>query len=201
MGGAVRHASATDRKRLAAVLAQAFADDPVWGHLIPVGARHRDHRLRWFFAEELARSGREGGVWMSAGGDSVAVWYPPGRWRASRGEMLRQGPVMAAVFGSGLALALRVQQRLYDRHPLAPHWYLALLATAPARQGTGLGAALLQPMLQHCDQHQLPAYLEATSRRSRRLYVRHGFEDLGQPLALPGGGPLVSPLWREPHQP
>jgi GNAT superfamily N-acetyltransferase len=73
------------------------------------------------------------------------------------------------------------------------------VGTEPARQGQGVGAAVMQPVLDVCDRDRLPAYLEATCERNRGLYLRHGFRDVGEPLTLPGNGPEVYPMWRDPR--
>ncbi|TVP75518.1 MAG: GNAT family N-acetyltransferase, partial [Nitriliruptor sp.] len=46
-----------------------------------------------------------------------------------------------------------------------------------------------------CDSERIPAYLESTSRRNRELYLRHGFEVIGE-IRLPDG-PSIWPMWRE----
>jgi ribosomal protein S18 acetylase RimI-like enzyme len=56
-------------------------------------------------------------------------------------------------------------------------------------QGLGLGARLLAHGHQRL--HERPAYVEATSPGSRRLYQRHGYHDLGR-IRLPDG----PALWR-----
>jgi hypothetical protein len=43
-----------------------------------------------------------------------------------------------------------------------------------------------------------PAYLEATSEINKRLYLRHGFETIGE-IRLPSG-PSMWPMWREPRE-
>ncbi|MFR9796465.1 GNAT family N-acetyltransferase [Streptomyces sp. MS06] len=78
------------------------------------------------------------------------------------------------------------------------HAYLWMIGVAPGHQGEGLGGALLAHRLEHCDRIGLPAYLEASSARSRRLYERLGFVDTGRPLDLPDG-PRMWPMWREPR--
>ena len=109
---------------------------------------------------------------------------------------------MAFVQGTG---SERVQQdgpavfeQMARYHPQEPHWYLYYLAPAPGRQGTGIGSALLRPVLRRCDEQGLPAYLEATSEQNRALYARHGFVDREQ-YALPDGPPLL-PMWRAPAE-
>ena len=51
------------------------------------------------------------------------------------------------------------------------------------------------------DHEGIPAYLEAATKRTRRLYARHGYRLCpGAPIQLPGDGPLMWPMWREPYQ-
>ena len=61
----------------------------------------------------------------------------------------------------------------------------------------GLGSALMHEVLDRCDRDGTPAYLEATSPDSRRLYLRHGFVVTGE-IVLPDG-PTMWPMWREPQ--
>jgi GNAT superfamily N-acetyltransferase len=64
-------------------------------------------------------------------------------------------------------------------HPANRHQHLALLAVHPSRQNEGLGAALLgHHHHRRLDTEQTPAYLEASSARSRQLYLRHDYHDL-----------------------
>ncbi len=68
----------------------------------------------------------------------------------------------------------------------------------PDDQGRGIGSALLRPVLTRCDREGVPAYLEASSERNRALYARHGFEVVER-IELPGGGPPMWRMWREPQ--
>ncbi len=197
--GAARPATRADREQSVQVLAEAFADDPVFLYMLPPGVRRRAARLRSFFRLEVPRSERLGGAWTTDDGAGAAVWYPPAHWRPSRWEELRQAPAAVRVFGRQLSLASGALKAMQAHHPHEPHWYLYYLAAAPGRQGSGIGSALLRPVLRHCDEHGLPAYLEATSERNRALYARHGFVDRDE-YALPNGPPLF-PMWREPRAP
>jgi GNAT superfamily N-acetyltransferase len=194
----VRPSTRADRDRAATVLAAAFSDDPVFRYMLPEGMSHRADRIRRFFVLELARSESLGGAWTSADGAGVAVWYPPGEWKASRLQLLRQTLQAVRIFGRQLSLAGEAAAAMQEHHPQSPHWYLYFLAAEPGRQGGGLGTALMRPVLARCDDDRVPAYLEATGERNRALYRRHGFADL-EPLVLPRGGPTVHPMWREPR--
>ncbi|WP_448613112.1 GNAT family N-acetyltransferase [Modestobacter sp. URMC 112] len=151
-----------------------------------------------FFALELPRSERLQGSWVSTDGNGAAIWYPPGTWRPSTWETLRQTPAALRIFGRQISLASWAQSVMQEHHPTQPHWYLYHLGTEPEEQGTGIGAAVMRPVLDLCDRHRLPAYLEASSPRNRALYERHGFERL-DPLVMPGNGPTMYPMWREPQ--
>lgn len=84
-------------------------------------------------------------------------------------------------------------------HPTAEeHEYLLMIAVAPGRQGEGLGTELIRPVLERCDREGVPAYLEASSERSRGLYERLGFAFTGDAVRLPDG-PLMWPMWRKPQ--
>jgi RimJ/RimL family protein N-acetyltransferase len=52
-----------------------------------------------------------------------------------------------------------------------------------------MGSSLLRTVLDRCDRDRTPAYLEATSEASMRLYLRHGFVVTGE-IPLPDGPPL-----------
>ena len=80
-----------------------------------------------------------------------------------------------------------------------PHWYLNAIATVPQRQGRGLGARALQPVLERCAVDGTAAYLESSNPRNMSLYRRHGFDDVGRtPIQLPDG-PSIYPMWRDPR--
>jgi GNAT superfamily N-acetyltransferase len=84
-----------------------------------------------------------------------------------------------------------------EAHPHEPHWYLNVVSTLPDRQGQGLGATVLQPVLARCDAEGVPAYLESTNPRNRTLYRRQGFVDMDE-ILLPDG-PSMLQMWRDPQ--
>ncbi|MEU6795454.1 GNAT family N-acetyltransferase [Nonomuraea wenchangensis] len=85
------------------------------------------------------------------------------------------------------------------RHPREPHVYLPCMGVIGGQRGAGLGSAMLRLRLERADADGLPTYLEASSSRSRALYLRHGFADLGEPVRVADGPPLW-PMWRHTAQ-
>jgi GNAT superfamily N-acetyltransferase len=108
---------------------------------------------------------------------------------------------LAATCGPYLGRFQALDAAFDAHHPAAAHHHLALLAVHPARQDTGLGSALLAHHHRQLDAEGTPAYLEASSPRSRQLYLRHGYHDLPDaPFYLPEDGPPMWPMWRPPGQ-
>jgi GNAT superfamily N-acetyltransferase len=196
--GEIRKASAEDAPLVADALARAFQDDPGWSHLLPE-ASDRTRRLRLFFETELRGVALPHGlVWTTDEVVGAAVWMPPDAWRVPVTATLREAPPMVRVFGRHLPLALRSRLRMEGRHPRKPpHWYLVFMGVVPEWQGRGLGTALMLPGLQALDTAGMPAYLEASTPRSRALYARNGFAVTGE-FNLPSGGPPLWQMWREP---
>ena len=196
--GEIRKASTEDAPRLADALASAFQDDPGWSHLLP-DASDRTRRLRLFFETELPGVALPHGlVWTTEEVVGAAVWMPPDAWRVPVTATVREAPPMVRVFGRHLPLALRARLRMEGKHPRKPpHWYLVFMGVVPEWQGRGLGTALMLPGLQALDAASMPAYLEASTPRSRALYARNGFAVTGE-FKLPSGGPPLWQMWREP---
>ena len=108
---------------------------------------------------------------------------------------------LAAITGPLAARFEAFDAALEARHPVAvPHQHLAILAVRPGQQGHGTGTALLAARHAALDAEGIPAFLQASSPDSRRLYLRHGYIDYGPRIELPGG-PALDPMWRQPHDP
>ena len=124
---------------------------------------------------------------------AVALWLPPGAEPDGETVMTHMRESMGdQTFEDVNGLF----EQMDELHPHDDHWYLPLTGVDPVAQGRGLGGALLQHALKTCDSDGLPAYLEATSPRSRNLYARHGFKDTG--IIQAGTSPPMWAMLREP---
>jgi ribosomal protein S18 acetylase RimI-like enzyme len=123
-----------------------------------------------------------------------ALWLPPGVHPDEEG--------MISLFQDSLSEptlsdAFSVLEQMDHFHPAEPCWHLAFIAVDPVRQGHGLGSRLLEHTLKVCDKDGKVAYLESTNPANLSLYIRHGFEVLGQMQA--GGSPPMFPMVRQPQ--
>jgi ribosomal protein S18 acetylase RimI-like enzyme len=195
---ALRLATADDVSRLAGVLADAFMNDPVYTWLLP-GSLRLKTRLRAVFTAEMEQYAlpNGGAIWTTSGYDGAVVELPPGAWEMPKSFTAKEALGWVRAFGMRVLLAMRVQRVMEERHLREPHFYVRTIGVRIARQGRGVGSALMQPTLQRADSAGLPTYIEASSERSAALYERLGFEHMGV-LELPEGGPPVWPMRRSP---
>jgi GNAT superfamily N-acetyltransferase len=182
-----------DAARLAASLAAAFYDDPVFRWFSPHDQR-REAMLPDFFGVFVDAYLSHGETYIDDAGSGGALWAAPDS------DPLGAEPVYAerleAIAGVDAPRLFEIVELLEGHSPHEPHYHLQFLGVRPERQGAGLGAALMAPILQRCDRDGTPAYLEATSDRNRALYERHGFRARGD-IPLPSG-PALWRMWRDP---
>jgi GNAT superfamily N-acetyltransferase len=197
----VRKGTHRDRGVAVDLLVEAFADDPLFNHLLPATLPNRRARLSRLFHLEVARSQRRNATWLAADHGGVMVCYPPAGWRPSRWESLRETWQWRYVFGRHLSTALTtIESMESQQRQLADHWFLSYAAVAPDQQRRGVASDLMKAVLHECDQTNMPAYLEANDK-SRNLALRHGFRDR-RTITLPHDGPTIFSMWREPeHSP
>uniref|UniRef100_A0AAU3GSS1 GNAT family N-acetyltransferase n=1 Tax=Streptomyces sp. NBC_01401 TaxID=2903854 RepID=A0AAU3GSS1_9ACTN len=196
MGVRVRQADQGDRDRIVRILEEAFHHDPVSSWIFP----DEDHRravhgkFLGVFADVALDNGR---VDLLEDGAATALWLsvPAG---APEGEddtpaLMRE---TADPDNERAELVGRLTGAVHP-HDRA-HAYLLMIGVSPERQGEGIGEALMRGVLEQCDREGTPAYLEASSPRSRGLYERLGFTFMGRTVDLPEGPPMW-PMWREPQ--
>lgn len=196
----VRPATSTDVKKLAAVLARAFYDDPPLIWLLPDPGRRLGRVTRMFTTVIGIESLRYGGIDVACDGEQIlggAIWLPPGHWQVGFREQIRALPHHARALATAWGRAARYGHALDHAHPQEPHWYLKAIGVDPASQGRGVASLLLRPRLNRCDQDGQPAYLEASKPDGVWMYEHFGFRRTGN-LDMPEGAPAITAMWRAP---
>lgn len=190
-----RAATADDVPLVAACLASAFHEDPLWGHWTFPDERTRARNLVPFMAL-MARLGPEE-MWvdMTPAGEAVTIWTPPGATYGLPEQEPLIDQVLDELFGARAA-AMHELFDLFDANlPEGRYFHLEWWATHRDHAGRGLGAALLRENLARVDAQHLPAYLESTNPANLPRYEALGFRRVGQ--FAPPGGPTVATMWRE----
>lgn len=185
-----------DLPALGSVFAAAFQDDPIYAWVTPDPERRRAV-LPGVFVEMARMYVDHGMSHLAADGAAGALWAPAGVDPFDdEAAVVGFAERIGAVLGDEAERLMEVGTLLQEHHPQGPCAYLQLLGVTPERQGRGLGGLMLRGVLDDLDAAGTPAYLEATTHASRRLYARHGFSVVNE-AAVPGAPPLW-PMWREP---
>jgi len=193
----VRAATPGDIETVTQCVRLAFANDPVWEPALRRSDGRTDHHEQYWrlFVEG---SVAQGGAFMTDGGEAVSIWVPPGGSELSPAALDNLEEMLAHVLDQAGVTAMHA---LYDRFeasraPLAPHYYLSLLATHPDHRGQGIGQALLADDLARWDAAGIPSYLESTNPANDHRYARAGFRPIGGFEAVLDGHRITA-MWRD----
>jgi GNAT superfamily N-acetyltransferase len=186
-----------DARPLAEVLARAFRDNPLNRAVIGGAPRRRLRANRAGMRATLAAARPPCRILVAAGDGEPPVGgliaMPPGAWPLGPPPLWDQ---LRVLIGQGIATARRwgrVFDALQSVHPVAPHFYLALVGVAPDHQGRGIGAALVAHWLQEVDALQTSAFLETDRPELLGFYGRFGFSPVESTELF---GVPVHLLWR-----
>jgi len=180
-----------DAEHVVDVIASAFGSDPTWSWAFPDPAARR----RWW---QFCIGGALRYPWVlhTAGFEAVSVWIPPGGTEFPAEDEARVPGLLSELVASRDSDVAELLRRFGDAHPRhEPHYYLSLLGVADEQRGRGLGMALLRENLERIDADGMPAYLESSNPRNNPRYEVLGFVTVVS-FRAPGGGPVVTGMWR-----
>ncbi|MBH0774881.1 GNAT family N-acetyltransferase [Nocardia bovistercoris] len=161
----------------AAVLAEAFFDDPLMCLFWPDPAR-RAKALPYFWESRIASRVERGLVRTDHDerGDlaCVALWEPE-----HVESPIAKPFTLVRALGSALPRTLSAVRRMDAARPSTPHLYLAAIGTRPSLRGRGHAGRLLERELETAG----AAFLVCTAAVNIPLYERFGFRR-GEDLVL-----------------
>jgi ribosomal protein S18 acetylase RimI-like enzyme len=197
----VRQATGADLDEAADVLADAFADYE-WERWTVAADRHVE-RIRGLQRLWMERVGLPlGEVWLAEAArgrvGAVAVWMPPGIWIPAE-VSAEMAPKVAELEGDRHLFSEAAETICAPLRPASAHYYLGTVGTRRSLHREGLGSAVLAPVLGRADAEAAEAYLETSNEANVAFYRRLGFEVSGE-ADVPGGGPHVWGMLRQPHR-
>lgn len=199
MGAAARlgrPATDADVPAVAACLAGAFFDDPLWGHWTFPDPAVRARGLLPFMTFQAGLG--MGALWteLTAAAEAVTIWTPPGLvYGGGPGEAELAEAVLGDLFGPRAPELHALFAQFEEHAPPGRYHHLEWWATHPDHRGRGIGAALLAENLARVDAEGLPCYLESTNPANLPRYEALGFRAIG--AFGPPGGPVITTMWRE----
>ncbi len=179
---------------MAACLASAFHDDPLWGRWTFPDERRRGRDLLPFMTL-MAELGL-GEVWtdMTAAAEAVTLWTPPGASYGTPQQEEHMSAVLEDLLGPRAAAIHALFEQFEAHAPEGRYYHLEWWATHRDRAGRGLGTALLRENLARIDAERLPAYLESTNPANLARYEALGFARVDE--FAPPDGPTITTMWR-----
>lgn len=193
---AQRAAGPDDVPALAACLASAFHEDPVWGWWAFPEPMTRARRLHEFMGPFVAAGVRCPWVRMTENAEAVAVWLPPGEPEMTSEQERAFERLLSKLLGSRVDEVKALLERFDEHHPHGePHYYLSLWGTHRDHAGRGVGTRLMHECLARVDAERMPAYLESTNPVNLPRYEALGFrprDEFG-----PVDGPVITTMWRD----
>ena len=178
-----RAATLEDVPAVAACLADAFHEDPLWGPWTFPDATTRAASLTAFMTFWATCGVRLPWLRMTDGAESVALWLPPGEPELTPAEAAQVGPLLTGLLGARAPEVEALFDQFDAHHPHdEPHYYLGWWATHREHAGRGLGTALMR------------ANLESTNPANLARYEALGFEARAE--FGPPGGPVITTMWR-----
>lgn len=172
-----------DIGRAAAVLADAFREDPVWSRAF----EQETGSSRWLAAFEVPvrYCFRYGDVYATTPNlEGVAAWLPGERADMTPGRMILSGAIicglrMGAAAGRRLEPVFRPLQADRKRNMRGmTYTYLQVIGVAPQARGRGWGGKLLRALIRQSEQLGRDIYLETETEPNVRMYERFGFRTL-----------------------
>src|SRR6187402_485813 len=176
-----------------ATVTMGFSTDPVARWFYPEPAEY----FHWFpkFVRAFAGGSISGrSAYCTSNYSGAALWLRPGVHPDER--------AMVALVEESLPkerhpAVFELFEKMGEAHPEDPHWYLPMIGVDTFHQNKGIGSELMRHALDRCDEENLAAYLESSNPRNISLYLRFGFERMGEISA--GGSPPLVPMLRKPR--
>jgi GNAT superfamily N-acetyltransferase len=162
------------------------------------GADRRSRLTQLYRADLELLALPHGEVWITHGGESVAVWLPHGAYARLGDEARAELEHVSTAALAGRRAALDEVDNLVALARRPCDWLLATMGTLPASQGRGFGSAVLEPRLRELDRSNSTAGLETSTADNVRFYRRHGFEVDIEIDSLPHGAPPTWMMRRSP---
>ena len=185
-------AKAGDRLRALSTLALAFSSDPLLRWMFPSSHSYLANIIETF--DVFAGHSIDGDTCLiTPAFEGAAMWLAPGA--ATDEDAV--GEAFAKIFSP--EFLPKVSEILAAMEAYHPHdencWYVPLIGLDPGQQNKGVGAALMKHMTEKLDNEGAMAYLESSNQKNISLYLRHGFEVIGEIQIY--NSPIVTPMIRK----
>ncbi|KAI0430125.1 hypothetical protein F5Y09DRAFT_308529 [Xylaria sp. FL1042] len=173
------------------VLTRAFRNDPIFNYfMVALSEKERKEYLPKFLTTLLRASVLNKGIILEVSSwGCCAVMLPPGKKPDNPRTLFRAGLPAAVLQLKPIGIkrilidhataVKRAKKKAFTPKEMSEYWYLFIIGTDTNRQRQGLGGMLLEHLKAHAVSHgRRPLWLEASNQNARKLYAKHGFEEV-----------------------
>lgn len=186
----IRPARPEERKDVADILADAFAEDPVVKWIYP-----QPGYAAYSFETTLSAFGPDEGMLIDESKQCACLFIRPGR---SFPNVIKAGAIFTGLRRFGIPPLWRSLQFLNSiekRHYQLPHLYIFAIGCRRSAHGTGLGSAMMKHVIARETPEGVPLYLENSNPKNDVFYRKFGYEE--QEVFYPArNGPLMKTMLR-----
>ncbi|CAH0027814.1 unnamed protein product [Clonostachys rhizophaga] len=178
-------------ERTVQILAPAFEDDPVYNWLLyDLPDAKRKVMLQKLLCGFLTQGSLNGGVFIQVEDFGSCGLYMPPNTSMENLWTLPSAGIFTALWEIGIGCFKRamveysggvepLMKKAFTRAEQKEHWYIFIMATDVDRRRKGHASKLLAHLQDRAREGKHPIWLEATTDASRELYLKLGFEVVG----------------------
>lgn len=190
----VRVATPDDVQGATKTLVKAFKDFAFTRHVIsPENHLDRLGRFHRIFLEHIGIP--YGQVWVTDDLSAVSVWTTPETVMKAGSVFADLIPEFTEIAGNRSDYYAAAEETMSLHRPEDPVWFLGSVGVDPARQGLGLGRAVIEPGITSAEKDSVPAFLETSDAGNVAYYKKLGFEVTAE-YELPMNGPRTWSMLR-----
>lgn len=165
-----------DKPVVIEILAKAFDANSSVNYIIKQDSK-REKRIRALMDYSFEVCTAFGDVFVSDDHKAcVLVVYPDKKKTTLQSILLDIKLILLAVGLGNVSKALKREKLISNIQPKIPMAYLWFIGVDPDAQGRGIGAKLLQEIIEYSSRNNRPLYLETSTVRNLSWYKKFGFE-------------------------
>ncbi len=172
-------------------LADAFMKDPLQTYVFP-NEEERKKKSPEHFAAVLQYGLMFGEVYTTKNSEGAVVWLCPGETdvtpeKAEKGGLGKLPEILGEAPTNRFFSVMDFLEPYHKKDAGESHWYTMVIGVAPSYHGTGIGRALMKPVIDKACSKKTPVYLETAEPSNISFYTKLGFRVVRE-LADPDSG-------------
>ena len=170
------------------ILADAFAEDPIWKELIKDLGNDFDTSI--IYKVPIRYCLRYGKVYATSEKlEGIMAFTTQDRASMSGWTIIRSGTILTSLklgmkFGKKMLRIFKVIEEDRKNLDIGSFYYINIIGVAPESQGQGFGGKLLRALIEKAEKEGKSIYLETETEENVKFYEKFGFK-LMKKITLP----------------